>query len=416
MTKTVAFKTGRPLLSPEFQDMVDRCVDLMKLEIVQGLAYEQEPALLTARGLQDNPSQLAKVVATRLRKSQPGAKRGRADALKSLPLSDLYDAGIRSLARRYNVDLAAPVRVMNQIDKARDFAFIGAELTNAPKLASLEENLFSVQVEDDAPVEFGEEEAAIRRLAPQLSMDSTVLRMLVDSRKSKIRIIPGLESIGTLPIVVNKGLHFRLHRVKCIDETNPEWPGDDEIAMGATAVPPEGPPTKVAEFMVRDDFDDGEQKIYSPARVLKSFSLDNISYPADFLMLVTLAEKDNGGLSTFLQQLWEKIKDDVDTIVVAVGAAAGAAIGSAIGAGAGAFAGPLGSIIGAVAGAIIGALVAWLINALKDDIFRPQTAALHLPKANSTFSGGALASQQMTMDFDDHGGHYRAWYSWLLIR
>ena len=34
MSKTIAFKSGQPLFSPEFQDMIDRCVDLMKLDIV----------------------------------------------------------------------------------------------------------------------------------------------------------------------------------------------------------------------------------------------------------------------------------------------------------------------------------------------------------------------------------------------
>jgi hypothetical protein len=417
MTKTVAFKSGQAVLSPEFQDMIDRCVDMMKLDIVQGLAYEQEPSLMAARGIQKNPSKLAPIVAGRLRRSKPGAKRGRVDALKSLPLSDLYDAGIRSLARRYNVDLSSPVRAMDQVDKLREFSFLGAELKNEAKLASLEENLFALQVDEDGAAEISAEELSIRRIAPSLAIDPTVLRMMVDGGRLSSTAIAGLGGLGSAaaqPIVINKGLHFRLHKVKCIDETNPEWPGDDEIAMGGTAIPPVGNPTKVAEFKVRDDFDDGESKTYSPPRLLKSFALDNLSYPADFAMVMALAEKDNGGLSSFLQDLWEAIKDDVNVIVASIGATLGAAV--AIGAGAGSFAGPLGTIIGAVIGAILGALIGWLISALEDDIFTPQSAALHLPKANSTFAGGALTSPQLSLDFRDHGGHYRAWYTWQLIR
>jgi hypothetical protein len=415
MTKTVAFKSGQPLFSPEFQDMIDRCVDLLKLDIVQGLAYEQEPSLMTARGVRANPSKLAPIVAARLRRAKPGGKRGRADALKSLPLSDLYDAGIRSLARRYNVDLASTMRVVDQIDKAHDFAFIAPELRNEGKLASLQENIFSLQVDDDTTSELGGEAETIRRLAPHLSVDPTVLRMMVESGRIGVGGISG--GVVAQPIVVNKGLHFRLHKVKCIDETNPEWPGDDEIAMGGTAVPPSGNPTKVAEFMVRDNFDDGESKTYSPPRVLKTFGLDNVSYPADFLMVLAMAEKDNGGMSQFLQDLWEAIKDEVAVIIAAVGAAAGLAIGGAIGGTIGtAIGGPLGTIIGAVAGAILGALVGWLISAVKDDIFTPQSAAVHLPKPNASFAGGALTSPQFTMDFRDHGGHYRAYYTWQLVR
>ena len=259
---------------------------------------------------------------------------------------------------------------------------------------------------------------AIRRLAPRLSVDPTVLRLLVEGGRGVTgSVVGGLAGTVAQPIVVNKGLHFRLHKVKCIDETNPEWPGDDEIAMGGTAVPPTGNPTKVPEFMVRDDFDDGESKTYSPPRVLKTFALDNVSYPADFLMVLAMAEKDNGGLSQFLQDLWEAIKDEVGVIVAAVGAAAGLAIGGAIGGTVGtAIGGPLGTIIGAVAGAILGALVGWLISAVKDDIFTPQSAAVHLPKPNSTFAGGALTSPQFSLDFRDHGGHYRAYYTWQLVR
>jgi Glycine zipper len=319
------------------------------------------------------------------------------------------------LSRRYNVDLTSTKRVVDQIDTARDFAFIAPELRNEGKLASLQENIFAMQVDDDSTSELGSEADSIRRLAPHLSVDPTVLRMMVDGGRFSGTAF-GSGNVGgaaATPIVVNKGLHFRLHKVKCIDETNPEWPGDYEIAMGGTAVPPTGNPTKVPEFMVRDDFDDGESKTYSPPRLLKTFSMTNVSYPADFLMVLALAEKDNGGLSSFLQDLREAIKDEVTVIIAAVGAAAGAAAGGALGT---AIGGPLGTIIGAVAGAILGALIGWLISAIKDDIFTPQSAAVQLPKSNSTFAGGALTSPQLTMDFRDHGGHYRAWYTWQLVR
>ncbi|TAG13168.1 MAG: hypothetical protein EAZ40_15020 [Rhodobacterales bacterium] len=379
MSKSVAFKVGQPLFSPEFQDMIDRCVDLMKLDIVQGLAYEQEPSLMAARGVSANPSRLAPIVAARLRNAKPGGKRGRSNALKALPLTELYDASLRSLSRRYNVDLTSTKRVVDQIDSARDFAFIALELRNEAKLSSLQENIFAMQVDEDSTSELGGEVESIRRLVPHLAVDPTVLRMMVDGGRFS-GTAPGSTIIGgavAAPIVVNKGLYFRLQKVKCIDETNPEWPGDDEIAMGGTAVPPSGNLTKVPEFMVRDDFDDGESTTYSPPRLLKTFSLTNVSYPADFLMVLALAEKDNGGMSQFLQDLWEAIKDEVTLIIAAVGAAARAAIGLGIGGAVGtAIGGPLlGTIIGAVAGAILGALIGWLISAIKDDIFTPQSAA-----------------------------------------
>jgi hypothetical protein len=87
MSKSVAFKAGQSPFSPAFQDMIDRRVDLMKLDIVQGLAYEQEPSLMAARGVSANPSRLAPIVAARLRNAKPGGKRGQSNALKALPLT-----------------------------------------------------------------------------------------------------------------------------------------------------------------------------------------------------------------------------------------------------------------------------------------------------------------------------------------
>ena len=66
--------------------------------------------------------------------------------------------------------------------------------------------------------------------------------------------------------------------------------------------------------------------------------------------------------------------------------------------------------------AILGALVGWIISAVKDDIFTPQSAAVHLPTHNATFSNGALTSPQFTVNFNDHGGYYRVYYSWKINR
>lgn len=423
MSETTGFSTGAPLLSPEFQDMVDRCVELFKLDVVQGLAFAQEPSLATTRGIQANPSRLGPIVARRLSKLKPGGKRGRtADNTRiEAALSALYDSNVRSLARRYNVDVTAGKPVLKQIDTVQEFRFIERELTSKKRIDNLHENLFDIR-NDLKLDEVNDPEFTLRRIAPNLTLDPTVMRMLADNLRP---VLPGTIKPGTLggagappaPIVVNKGLEFRIHQVKCVDETNPEWPGDDEIAMGAVAVADNGSTSKINEFMVRDDYDDGETKIYNPPRLLKTFSLTNVSYPADFLMVLALAEKDNGGLSDFLSDLWEAIKDDVTAIIAAVSAAAGAIIGAGVGGTLGtAIGGPLGAIIGAVAGAIIGALVGWLISALKDDIFTPQPAAVHLPHASSTFAGGALTSPQFTVNFRDHGGHYRVYYSWKINR
>jgi hypothetical protein len=53
---------------------------------------------------------------------------------------------------------------------------------------------------------------------------------------------------------------------------------------------------------------------------------------------------------------------------------------------------------------------------MKDDIFEPQMAAIHLPDSDTTFSGGALTSPTQTLVFEDHGGRYNVKYSWEITR
>ena len=212
--------------------------------------------------------------------------------------------------------------------------------------------------------------------------------------------------------MLNKGLRFRVHEVKCIDETNPEWPGSDEISWGGAAVDDKGSASKIPEKFVRSGFDDGDRKTYNPPEIIKTFSLDN-DYPKEFLVTMALAEKDSGGMSDFIQKLYEAIKAEVALILAALGAAAGAAIGAAIGGSVGtAIGGPLGIIIGVAAGAILGALIGWLASVLQDDIFAPQASSLFLSSANDTFQGGALVSPRKEFHYRDHGGHYRITYDW----
>lgn len=71
-------------------------------------------------------------------------------------------------------------------------------------------------------------------------------------------------------------LELRIHKVKCLDETDGFWgseAGDDEIWLGGTTVDESGDAEKVEPFPVRDDFDDGEEHIYSPPIQFASFDL-----------------------------------------------------------------------------------------------------------------------------------------------
>jgi hypothetical protein len=67
---------------------------------------------------------------------------------------------------------------------------------------------------------------------------------------------------------------LRLHRVHCIDETNPEFlGGSDEIAFGGTAVHADGRVQALRSFMVHDDMDDGESKVYRPPYLIANYDI-----------------------------------------------------------------------------------------------------------------------------------------------
>jgi len=104
--------------------------------------------------------------------------------------------------------------------------------------------------------------------------------------------VSGAGNGGGNTIVTNKGLKFRLHEVKCVDETDPEMFGSDEIALGGASVDDEETVKKISQFKV-GNFDDGDRKQYNPVKVLSSFDLSNGTYPKTFGVFVSIAEKDN---------------------------------------------------------------------------------------------------------------------------
>lgn len=200
-------------------------------------------------------------------------------------------------------------------------------------------------------------------------------------------------------------LKLNLKRVKCLDETDPEWAGKDSISAGGVTVDDRQAQSMISEFHV-GKFNDGNVVNFNPVKVLKTFPLDNIN-PSTFMAMITLAEKDAGGFSSFLNELYQAIQANVQVILTQLGAAAGAAIGTAIGGAIGtAIAGPLGTIIGIAAGLILGAIIGWLVNTLKDDIFPPAITGIQIDR-NAPFVGPV-----QTLTYRDFGGSYIADVFW----
>jgi hypothetical protein len=208
-----------------------------------------------------------------------------------------------------------------------------------------------------------------------------------------------------------KKLVLRLHRVRCVDETDGflgTEAGDDEILLGGTTIDATGAVSKVSPFKVRDDFDDNEVKIYSPPKPFCSFDLTKGSdFPKSYFVTFLMGEEDNGGFPEFLSALLEALKGYVAKAI-------GAAVAGAGGAFVGSFAGPIGTAVGAIVGAVIGWVIDGLRTIWEDDQFPPQTTSISIPSLNCSWSG-KLDSAGHLLTFSGIGGKYRILFDWQLV-
>ncbi|MDI1293422.1 MAG: hypothetical protein PSV18_11820 [Methylobacter sp.] len=211
------------------------------------------------------------------------------------------------------------------------------------------------------------------------------------------------------------GLYIR--RVKCEDETNPEWWGDDEIALGAVAIDSDGDVFNKGETYIGGGFHDGKQKTYSNW-LYHSFSLtDRIYWPKKFGITLTLAEKDWGGFSSFLNNLWKRIKDAVFNALKAAAMAAGVALATYLGLPE--FGPVIGKAIGEVVAWLLDKLIDWLIKLFGDDIFKPFTAWCNVPSlgARWNYSNGTWGNPWSPVNwvrYSGYGGRYLLEYQWRI--
>ena len=206
---------------------------------------------------------------------------------------------------------------------------------------------------------------------------------------------------------VTDKMGFWITRVKCVDETNPEFWGHDEIALAGVSVDEDGDTKKISEKYIGGGFDDGDSKSYSNWRY-HWFSLrEGQHWPKTYSVSLILAEKDNSGLSSFLNDVWAKIKDKVkQAIEKAVAGALSAYVGPAIAA-----------AIGKAVAWVVDIFVRWIISLWEDDIFPVFTARVTTPSmsarwyyANGTW--GNPSSGIRTAHFWGLGGHYDIRYYW----
>lgn len=214
-------------------------------------------------------------------------------------------------------------------------------------------------------------------------------------------------------------LGFYINRVKCVDETNPERFGSDEIALAGISIDETGDTKKIKERRIGGGFDDGDSKYYNPDWRYHWFSLnEGRSWPKAYAISLILAEKDHGGLSSALNKLWRKVKDKVMSMIRAAAQAAGVAISTFLGlpeAGA-----MIGNILGQVVGWIIDRFFKWIINAFKDDLFPAYNTRITIPSKSARwrYPNGRWGNPRSNMryaHFYGHGGHYYIEYYWKLF-
>lgn len=212
-------------------------------------------------------------------------------------------------------------------------------------------------------------------------------------------------------------LQFKLHKVKCIDETDPELFGNDRIALAGITIDSTGNMKRINQFVVRNDFKDGISEPYNPPLILRRFRVTN-NYPQIFFSTLFLSEKDNGGFGNFISDAYNSIRNELQNILERAGAAAGQYISNQIGMYVGDIGGELGQIISILAGKILHGLFQWLAEAFQDDIFTPlddHISTIILPNNTASFNGSDSTAER-NMTFVGHGGKYQIKYSWSVVR
>lgn len=215
---------------------------------------------------------------------------------------------------------------------------------------------------------------------------------------------------------VTDKLRMHVRSVRCVDETNPEWWGDDEIALAGISIDEDGDTKKIGERHVGNGFRDGRSRTLNWNYHM--FGLrEGHHFPKRYGIAFILAEKDGGGLSRALQRLWQEVKGAVRSAIAKAAAAAGKAVAAFLGIPAAA---PI--IAAAIAEAadwVLNKLADWIRGLFKDDIFAPQTAWIRIPSLSARWfysngTWGSRFSPVLRKRFRGFGGTYDLFHQWEL--
>ena len=215
-------------------------------------------------------------------------------------------------------------------------------------------------------------------------------------------------------------LTLRCVSLHCIDETNPEVGGNDEIAIAGTIIEINSTNTGEKGYKFgkidldrEEGWDDETWSEWGSPHHLISIpiNLDN-EWPKSFLATCILVEVDNGWYTDYLDNLLEKlipvVKQKVNEKMQELGIAVGTYLGSAA----------LGMIVGSIAAKItayiLDKLFEWMKSWWGDDLFVPVPFSITIPDPHALFGSGTLDSQDSHYRIQGHGGEYEFWLDWTL--
>lgn len=253
-----------------------------------------------------------------------------------------------------------------------------------------------------------------RTLASTMQERASVLEGI--SREMESAAVSHAKQLGVpliqLPKI--KELDFRLEKVTCIDETNPEIGGDDEILMGGLEIGTANDDVythKVNQFLVGGEeyFYDGRSYTYaSPGKQFADHDLTvGGVWPRTYMSVVMMAEQDGSGFSDALTDAWNSVKAEVQK---AVAKALSTVLTPFIGA-------ALAEVVGQVVAFLIVVFIDWILEFFQDDLFEARTAQVTLPSKYAFHYDNANGWTNWrlpttTMYYSGHGGDYKAKVHW----
>jgi hypothetical protein len=200
-------------------------------------------------------------------------------------------------------------------------------------------------------------------------------------------------------------LGLYLTKIQCVEET--EGGGSDEIALGGTAIAPDGFTRKVGKLPTIGGFDTGETHNFNwltdfvkPSdQLFAEFKLTgrDDEWPKTYTVIMAMAEEDWGGFSDFLSDMWEIVRDKVKAGIMAAAS----------------YFGPLGTLIGSIVSWLVDTFFGWIIDIAKDDMFKPKAIRLKLASSKASYYEAigltGKTPPPLALNFIGHGGHYRVW-------